>query len=74
MYQAQVQLTDAYLETGQAVEARVIAEDLVSREPWERAHIERFRRALVLLNVEDPDALIADRLTGQAQWPRLHVA
>ena len=68
MYQAQVQLTDAYLETGQAVEARVIAEDLVAREPWERAHIERFRRALVLLNVEDPDALIADRLTGQAPF------
>ena len=49
MYETQAQLTDAYLATGQAAEARVIAEDLVAREPWERAHIERFRRALVML-------------------------
>jgi tetratricopeptide (TPR) repeat protein len=68
MYQAQVQLTDAYLENGQPVEARVIAEDLVAREPWERPHIERFRRALVMLNVEDPDAHIADRLSGQTPF------
>ena len=51
MYQTQAHLTDAYLATGQAAEARVIAEDLVAREPWEAAHIERFRRALVLLRV-----------------------
>ena len=42
----------------------VIAEDLVAREPWERAHIERFRRALVMLRVADPDTLIAERLSG----------
>ena len=65
LYQAQVQLTDAYLDNGQAVEARVIAEDLVAREPEERAHLDRFRRALVMLNVEDPDKHIADRLSGQ---------
>ena len=47
MYQAQVELTDAYLAAGQATEACVIAEDLVAREPWESAHIDRFRRALV---------------------------
>ena len=35
MYEAQEQLTDAYLAAGQAAEARVIAEDLVAREPWE---------------------------------------
>ena len=46
MYEAQAQLADAYLEDGQAAEARVIAEDLVAREPWEHAHIDRFRRAL----------------------------
>ena len=68
MYQAQVQLADAYLDAGQAVEARVIAEDLVAREPWERAHIERFRRALVMLEVEDPDAVIADRLSGDSSF------
>lgn len=68
MYAAQAWLTDAYLEAGQAAEARVIAEDLVAREPWEQAHIERFRRALVMLRVSDPDGEIADRLSGQAPF------
>ena len=68
MYETQAQLADAYLERGQALEARVIAEDLVAREPWEHAHIERFRRALQMLNVPDPDALIADRLAGQGPF------
>ena len=68
MYEAQVLLTDAYLEAGQATEARVIAEDLVAREPWEAAHIDRFRRALVMLRVSDPDTEIAERLSGQAPF------
>ena len=68
MYEAQAQLADAYLGSGQAAEARVIAEDLVAREPWERAHIDRFRRALVMLKVPDPDSLIAERLSGQAPF------
>jgi tetratricopeptide (TPR) repeat protein len=68
MYEAQERLTDAYLEAGHAAEARVIAEDLVAREPWERAHIERFRRALVMLRVSDPDSHIAERLSGQAPF------
>jgi tetratricopeptide (TPR) repeat protein len=68
MYETQAQLADAYLECGQGAEARVIAEDLVAREPWEHAHIDRFRRALVMLNVPDPDALIADRLSGQGPF------
>lgn len=68
MYEAQAMLADAYLEAGQGAEARVIAEDLVAREPWEHAHIERFRRALVMLDVPDPDALIADRLSGQSPF------
>ena len=68
MHEAQVQLADAYLESGQALEARVVAEDLVAREPWEKAHIERFRRALVMLRVPDPDILIAERLNGQAPF------
>jgi hypothetical protein len=61
-------LADAYLEGGQGAEARVIAEDLVAREPWEHAHIERFRRALVMLDVPDPDTLIADRLSGHSPF------
>ena len=68
MYEAQAQLTDAYLAANQAAEARVIAEDLVAREPWEPAHIDRFRRALVMLRVSDPDTLIAERLSGQAPF------
>jgi tetratricopeptide (TPR) repeat protein len=68
MYETQAQLADAYLEAGQGAEARVIAEDLVAREPWEHAHIERFRRALVMLNVADPDTVIADRLAGQGPF------
>jgi tetratricopeptide (TPR) repeat protein len=68
MYDAQAQLCDAYLTGGQAPEARVIAEDLVAREPWERAHIERFRQALVMLRVPDPDAVIAERLSGQSPF------
>jgi tetratricopeptide (TPR) repeat protein len=68
MYETQAHLADAYLEKGQAAEARVIAEDLVAREPWEHAHIDRFRRALEMLQVPDPDAVIADRLSGQGPF------
>ena len=65
MYETQAELADAYLATGQPAEARLIAEDLVAREPWEQAHIDRFRRALIMLKVSDPDSLIAVRLSGQ---------
>ena len=68
MYEAQAHLADAYLNAGQAVEARVIAEDLVAREPWERVNIDRFRRALIMLKVPEPDMLIAERLSGQAPF------
>ena len=46
----------------------MIAEDLVAREPWEAAHIERFRRALVMLRVPEPDSVIAERLSGQTPF------
>jgi len=46
----------------------VIAEDLVAREPWERANIERFRRALTMLGETNVDAIIADRLSGQTPF------
>lgn len=68
MYETQAQLCDAYLAAGQASEARVISEDLVAREPWERAHIERFRQALHMLKVPDPDSVIAERLNGQVPF------
>ena len=68
MYDAQAQLADAYLTAGQGADARMIAEDLVAREPWEGAHLDRFRRALVLLRVPEPDMVIAERLSGQAPF------
>lgn len=68
LYSAQAQLADAYIAAGSAAEARFIAEDLVAREPWERVNIERFRRALVLLGEPDPDAVIAERLSGQSPF------
>jgi tetratricopeptide (TPR) repeat protein len=68
MHSAQAQLADAYLVVGAGNEARVIAEDLVAREPWERANIERFRRALTLLGEADIDGIIAERLSGQSPF------
>ncbi|MGH9139520.1 MAG: tetratricopeptide repeat protein [Vicinamibacterales bacterium] len=68
MYSAQAQLADAYIEGGHATEARFIAEDLVAREPWDNANIERFRRTLVLLGEPDPDGLIAARLSGESPF------
>lgn len=68
MYSAQAQLADAYIAAGSANEARFIAEDLVAREPWERANVERFRRALELLGEPDPDAIIAERLSGETPF------
>jgi tetratricopeptide (TPR) repeat protein len=61
---AQVQLADAYLAAGSGTEARCIAEDLVARHPEDPEHVERLRRALTILGEPDPDAIIANRLTG----------
>lgn len=68
MHSAQAQLADAYLTVGAGTEARVIAEDLVAREPWDRSNIERFRRALALLGEPDIDAIIAERLSGESPF------
>lgn len=68
MYSAQAQLADAYIAAGMAKEARFIAEDLVAREPWERANVERFRKALELMGEADPDAVIAQRLSGESPF------
>ena len=74
MYQAQAQLADAYIAAGSASEARFIAEDLVAREPWEKANIERFRRALELMGEPDPDGLIAARLSGESPFTSTDLA
>ena len=68
MYEAQAQLAEAYLATGRALEARIISEDLVAREPWNKANLDRFRRSLVALGEGDPDAIIADRLSGESPF------
>ncbi len=68
MYEAQAALADAYLDAGRAMEARIISEDLVAREPWNKVNIERFRRALVMLGETDPDGIIAERLSGDSPF------
>ena len=68
MYEAQAQLADAYLEVGRGFEARVISEDLIAREPWNRANVERFRKALVMLGESDSESLIAERLSGDSPF------
>jgi tetratricopeptide (TPR) repeat protein len=68
MYSAQAQLADAYLDAGRGLEARIISEDLVAREPWDSANIARFRRALEMLGEPEPDAVIADRLSGDSPF------
>ena len=68
MSEAQALLADAYLEVGRGLEARIISEDLVAREPWNTANIDRFRRALVMLGEADPDTVIADRLSGESPF------
>jgi tetratricopeptide (TPR) repeat protein len=66
---AQARLADAYLAAGNADEARVIAEDLASRNPSDAAHIARLRRALELLKVDDIDAEIEARLAPSLREP-----
>lgn len=55
----QGRLADAYLDLGQCAEARLIAEDLVAREPHDDSHAQRLRRALTALGVADPEEVIA---------------
>lgn len=71
MTAAQSQLADAYLATGSPAEARVISEDLMTREPSEPAHVDQLRRALTMLGEADPDAVIAERrkLTAVEEEP-----
>jgi tetratricopeptide (TPR) repeat protein len=68
MYEAQAALADAYLDAGRALEARIISEDLVAREPWNKVNIDRFRRALVMLGESDPEAIISERLSGDSPF------
>jgi len=61
-------LADAYLNAGLGPQARSTTEELVARAPSDEANIARFRKALVLLQEPDPDAIIAERLSGVAPF------
>jgi tetratricopeptide (TPR) repeat protein len=61
---AQAQLADAYLREEKGAEARFVTEDLLDREPGSAAHVQRLRRALELLGVDDIDLVIAERVQG----------
>ena len=59
---AQAQLADTYIAAGAGADALTIVDDLLFREPQNRAHLDRFRQALILTGAADPDAVIASRL------------
>jgi tetratricopeptide (TPR) repeat protein len=63
LYDAQARLAEAYLHEGRAFEASVISEDLAVREPNVGSHIDRLRRALVMMGECAPDRVIAKRLS-----------
>jgi tetratricopeptide (TPR) repeat protein len=60
---AQQELAEAYLDAGEADKARVIAEDLLLRNPRSSTHKDRLRRVLVTLGEKDPDRIITERLS-----------
>lgn len=55
----QVALVDAYLAAGHPQEARVVAEDLLARDPDDEQNRARLRRVLVRCGEPDPDAALA---------------
>jgi tetratricopeptide (TPR) repeat protein len=57
---AQARLAEAYLAVGSGAEARVIAEDLVSRSPQDPRRRDCLRRALALVGEPDPDRAVRD--------------
>src|SRR5215203_1908406 len=66
-YDAQAQLAGAYLASGRAEEARMIFEDLLAHEPWDGGHTDGLRQSLVMLNVADPEAVIARIVNSTAE-------
>jgi len=65
---AQALLADAYLATGAAGEAKYVAEDLLTRQPWDRAHYARMRAALKAEGQADPDRALADWLAETPEF------
>ena len=65
---AQALLADAYLAAGAAGEAKYVAEDLLTRQPWDRAHYARMRAALQAEGEADPDRALADWLAETPEF------
>jgi len=65
---AQAALAGAYLDAGRAMEARIISEDLLGRDPSNAHHVDLFRRSLVQLGEADPEGIIAERLSGESPF------
>jgi len=65
---AQALLADAYLAAGAAAEAKYVAEDLLTRQPWDRAHYARMRAALQAEGQADPDRALADWLAETSEF------
>jgi tetratricopeptide (TPR) repeat protein len=70
MSAAQERLADAYLHAGRGAEARLIAEDLVMRAPWEQGRVQRLLRALVLCRDPDPEQTVAHLLCSDGSYFR----
>ncbi len=58
----------AALADGDYAAAAASLHEFTIREPWNRANLDRFRRALVMLGEADPDAIIAGRLSGDSPF------
>ena len=65
---AQALLADAYLAAGAAGEAKYVAEDLLTHQPWDRAHYARMRAALQAEGQADPDRALADWLAETPEF------
>jgi tetratricopeptide (TPR) repeat protein len=70
MSATQERLADAYLHAGRGAEARLIAEDLVMRAPWEQGRVQRLLRALVLCHDPDPEQTVAHLLCSDGSYFR----
>src|SRR5262249_35943803 len=66
---AQARLADTYLMKGMGAEALAVIEDLAVRESGDARHMDRFRRALVLVGEENPDEEIARRMNTMIALP-----
>lgn len=60
--EAQGRLADAYFSGGRASEAKYIAEDLLTREPWQRRHYHRLLAGLAAEGQANPERVLADWL------------